>query len=504
MAGLEGLAGGILAAIEPQNLLWALWGCLLGNLIGILPGLGSAGAIAILLPLTAVLPPVPAIIMLAGIFYGSLYGGTITTILLNIPGEASSAITAIDGNPMARQGRAGSALGIAAIGSFIGGTVGTLALALGAPVLAELGLAMGPAERFAMMVFALSLLASLMGRTVIQGLIMALLGLLIGTVGMDPSLGIPRFTFGRAYLLDGINFVAAVMGLFGLSEVLLNTEEKITGLIASKVGRVVPTAREFRQSLGAMLRGSVIGTALGMVPGTNGTIASFLSYGVETSLAREPERFGNGAIEGVAGPETANNAFANANFIPLFALGIPGTASLAILMGGMMMYGLTPGPFLFKNNPDVVWTIIASMFIGNLILLILNVPLVSIWIQLLRIRYSLLAPFIAVLTLVGSYSLTNSVVSVWISIAFGVLGYIFRKLGLPLPPLVLTMIIGPMVEANLRRALQISNGDPAILVGSPISLCFLASAVLLVGWSIFRGLLRAPAPAGRMGPTESE
>ena len=439
------------------------------------------------------MPPVPAIIMLAAIFYGSSYGGTITTVLLNIPGEASSAVTALDGNPMARQGRAGAALGIAAIGSFIGGTAATFALALCAPLLARLGLLMGPVERFALMVFALSLVAGLLGRAMVRGMLMVFLGLLLGTVGSDPTLGVPRFAFGRAEFLDGINFVAAVMGLFGISEILVNTERGVGGLIAEKVGRVLPSAEDFRRSWGPIARGTGLGMALGMIPGATGVIASFLSYSVETMVSKTPERFGRGAIEGVAGPETANNAFGNANFIPLFALGIPGTASLAILMGGMMLYGLTPGPFLFRDNPEIVWTVIASMLVGNVILLILNVPLVSLWIQVLRVPYALLAPVIATLTLVGSYTITNSLASVWTTIAFGVLGYGLRKLSLPLAPLVLTMIVGPIIEMNLRRALQISRGDPAILLASPIAASLLAAAALVIALAVLRAFRRPAA-----------
>jgi putative tricarboxylic transport membrane protein len=490
MTGLEGLLGGFGNALAPDLLLWALWGCLLGNLVGVLPGLGSAGAIAILLPVTTVLPPGPAIIMLGGIYYGSQYGGTITTILLNIPGEASSAVTALDGHPMARQGRAGAALGIAAIGSFVGGCIGTLALAFGAPILARAGLAMGPAERFSMMLFALALLGTLLGKDAIKGFMMAFLGLLISTVGIDPTEGVPRFTFGEAHLLDGVNFAVAVMGLFGLAEVLLNAEERLTGGITEKVGRIVPTLAELRQALGAIVRGSIIGTGLGIIPGAGSTLASFISYGAETSVARDSSRFGRGAIEGVAGPETANNAYANASFIPLFSLGIPGTGSLAIQMGGMMMYGITPGPFLFRDNPSLVWTVIGSMLVGNIILLALNIPLVSIWIQLLRIRYSLLSPLIAILTLVGAYSITSSVFAVWIAIAFGAVGYVCHKLRLPLPPLVFTMVVGPSLESSFRRALQISNGDPSYFLSSWISIVFLGAAALLVLFVLATFLLR--------------
>ncbi|SMF56065.1 putative tricarboxylic transport membrane protein [Xaviernesmea oryzae] len=482
----EALGTGLLHAAEPQNLLWALWGCILGNLVGVLPGLGSAGAIAILVPITAVLPPVPGLIMLCAIFYGSNYGGTISTVLLNIPGEASSAITAMDGHPMAMEGRAGAALSVAAIGSFIGGVCGTLALAFGAPVLAQIGLLMGPVERFAMMIFALALITGLLGDRMVIGLVMAALGLLVGTIGIDPTLGIPRFTFGSVDLLDGVNFVAAVMGLFGISEILLNTEQRLTGKIADNVGRILPTRGELRQSWGPIWRGTGIGMLLGMIPGATSVVASFLSYSTETAVSKTPERFGKGAIEGVAGPETANNAFANSNFIPLFALGIPGTASLAILAGGMMMNGLTPGPFLFRDNPDVVWTVIASMFVGNVMLLALNVPLISVWVQLLRIRYSLLAPIIAVLTLVGSYALTENAAIVWVTIVFGVLGYFFRKLDMPIAPMVLTMIVGPGIESNLRRSLQASNGDFAVLFQSHIAVVLFLASIVLIVWSVWR------------------
>jgi putative tricarboxylic transport membrane protein len=490
MEGLHGLLGGLAVALQPEVLMWALWGCLLGNLVGVLPGLGSAGTIAILLPLTLTMEPLHGIVMLAAIFYGSNYGGTITAVLLNIPGEASSAVTTIDGHAMAKQGRAGAALGIAAVGSFIGGMLATLALAMGAPFLARVGLLMGPAERFALMVFALTLVAGLLGRLLVKGMLMALLGMLIGTVGMDPTLGVPRFTFGQVELLDGIHFVAAVVGLFGVSELLLGAERRVPGLIAERVGRVWPSREDFGRSAGAIARGSLIGTLLGMVPGATGVIASFLSYSIEASVAKAPKRFGHGAVEGVAGPETANNAFANANFIPLLALGIPGTASMAILMGGMMIYGLTPGPFLFRDNPSIVWAVIASMVIGNVMLLILNIPFVSLWIQILRVRYALLAPMIAVLTMVGSFTIDHSTTALWTTVVFGVLGYALRKLDMPLAPLVLTMIIGPFIEANLRRALQISAGDPMILIASPISIGLLILAAGMVVAAVLRNGVR--------------
>ncbi|SDN73512.1 tripartite tricarboxylate transporter permease [Ensifer sp. YR511] len=486
MSTLEALAHGLMIALQPENLLWAFLGCLLGNVVGVLPGLGSAGAIAILLPVTTVLPPTAAIIMLAGLFYGSNYGGTITTILLNIPGEASSAITAIDGNPMARKGRAGAALGISAIGSFVGGVFATIVLAFGAAQLATVGLMMGPAERFSLMVFALSLLSALLGAKAAKGMAAAFAGLLVASVGIDPVVGIPRLTFGSTEMLDGVNFVAAVMGLFGVSEVLVALEQGVRGKISENVGPVLPTRKDLRDSFAPIARGSLIGTVIGMIPGTNGTLASFLAYGAETAVAKDPTRFGKGAIEGVASPETANNAFANANFIPLLALGIPGTASLAILMGGMMMYGLTPGPFLFRDNPDVVWAVIASMFVGNFILLVLNVPLAFVWIQMLRVRYSLLAPIIVLLTLVGSYSLMNSMVGVWTTIAFGAVGYVMKKIDLPIAPMVLTMVLGPLLESNMRRALEISNGNFSVFVESPISGTILLAACLVVIFGVAR------------------
>lgn len=490
MTVFEALLQGLLIAMEPQNLVWALIGCILGNVVGILPGLGSAGAIAILLPVTVTLPPTAGIIMLAGLFYGSNYGGTITTVLLNMPGEAASTITALDGVPMARQGRAGAALGISAIGSFAGGTLATVVLAFGANSLAGFGLMMGPAERAALMVFALAMLALLLGDKAIQGMAMAFAGLLIATVGIDPTLGQPRFTFGSTALLDGINFVAAVMGLFGIAEILANLEARMTGKMSETVGPILPTRDDMRRSAMPILRGSIIGTLVGMIPGTNGTLASFISYSAETALSKEPDRFGKGAIEGVAGPETANNAFANANFIPLLALGIPGTASLAILAGGMMMYGLTPGPFLFRDSPDIVWAVIASMFVGNLILLLLNVPLATIWIQILRVPYSILAPVIVLLTLVGSYSLTNSTSSVWITIAFGLIGWQMKKFSLPVAPLVLTMVLGPLLETNIRRALSITNGDYLALMDSPISKVLIVGAVLMIALAFGRSLSR--------------
>ncbi|SMF56020.1 putative tricarboxylic transport membrane protein [Xaviernesmea oryzae] len=486
MSTTEALLHGLMLALQPENLMWGFIGCFLGNFVGVLPGLGSSGAIAILLPVTAILPPTPAIIMLTGIFYGSNYGGTITTVLLNIPGEAATAITALDGNPMAKAGRAGAALGIAAIGSFVGGSIATVLLAFGAPSLAKLGLMMGPAERCALMIFALCLLAMLLGRKAASGMAAALLGLLIASVGIDPVMGMPRFTFGQPELLDGINFVAAVMGLFGMSEVFVALEQRLVGKITENVGPIMPTREDLRVSVKPILRGTVIGSLIGMIPGTNSALASFLAYGVETSVAKDPSRFGKGAIEGVASPETANNAFANANFIPLLALGIPGTASLAILMGGMMMYGLAPGPFLFRDNPDIVWAVIASMFVGNLILLILNLPLASMWIQMLRVRYSLLAPVIVLFTLVGSYSISSSMVSVWTTLTFGIIGFGMKKFDLPIAPMVLTMVLGPLLEANLRRALTISRGDFSVFFNHPISAVILVAAALVLTFLVLR------------------
>jgi putative tricarboxylic transport membrane protein len=465
----------------PMNLLYALIGCILGTLIGVLPGLGPAAGTAILIPVTFSLDPIGGIIMLAAIYYGAMYGGTITSVLVNVPGEAASVITCLDGYQMAKQGRAGPALGIAAIGSFIGGTFATFALMVVSLPLATLALRFGPPEVFALLVVGLSLVTGLSGRSLLAALIMTLLGLLLSMIGMDPVRGAPRFTLGIPALYDGVGFIPVVMGLFGIGEILLSMEAPVLEIIKTKLTDLFPNRKEWRVSAGAIGRGTVIGFFLGLIPGIGSIIPTFLAYVVEKKVSKHPEKFGTGVIEGVASPETANNSYANAAMVPLLTLGIPGSPTLAVLMGAFIIHGLTPGPFLFKERPDVVWGLIASLYLGNLILLILNLPLVGLWAKLLEIRYQFLYPGILLFCILGAYSLNESVFDVGIMIGFGVLGYIFRKIDWPLAPTVLALILGPMMERNLRTALEMSGGDLSILVTRPISavLLIIAAIVLL-------------------------
>jgi putative tricarboxylic transport membrane protein len=471
---------GFSVATLPVNLLYAFIGCVLGTLIGVLPGLGPAAGTAILIPITFNLDAIGAIIMLAAIYYGAMYGGTITSVLVNVPGEAASVITCLDGYQMAKQGRAGPALGIAAIGSFIGGTFATLALMVVSLPLASLALRFGPPEVFALLVVGLSLVTGLSGRSVLAALIMTLFGLLMAMVGMDPVRGAPRFTFGIPSLYDGIGFVPVVMGLFGVGEILLSMEAPVLDVIKTKLTDLLPDRKEWKVSAGAIGRGTLIGFFLGLIPGIGAIIPTFIAYVVEKKVSKHPERFGTGVIEGVASPETANNAYANAAMVPLLTLGIPGSPTLAVLMGAFIIHGLTPGPFLFKERPDVVWGLIASLSVGNVMLLILNLPLVGLWAKLLELRFQFLYPGILLFCILGAYSLNQSVFDVGVMVVFGVLGYVFRKLDWPLAPTVLALILGPMMERALRTSLEMSAGDVTIFMTRPIATILLAVAVIVL------------------------
>ncbi len=487
---------GFMTAMTPEYLLYALIGCLVGTLVGVLPGIGSAGGMVILLPITFGMDPTGAIIMLSAIFYGSYYGGTISTILLSVPGEVASVVTMLDGTSMAKQGRGGVALSIAAIGSFIGGTAAVLALVGIAPILGEVALAFGPAEFFALLAVGLAMLSLLAGESMIRALIMAVFGLLLGVIGTDPTMGTPRFTFGMTPLLGGLDFVPVVMGLFGLSEVLMASEKPAPTVDKNAVNRIYPTRDDMKRSAMPIARGTLLGFFVGLIPGTTQALASFLSYGVERGVAKDKSRFGKGAIEGVAGPETANNSHANAALIPLFTLGIPGSPSIAILLGAFIMNGLTPGPLLFSEHPEIAWPIIASMVIGNFMLLLLNAPLVAIWIKVLQIPLRILNPIIIMFICLGTYLVNNSAFDVWVMIIFGVIGVVLRKLRFPLAPLALTLIVGPMMENALRQALSISRGSLEILVRSPISITLLIIAALVITmpmWS--KGVRRGRAAA---------
>ena len=481
MEALQYWMQGFSVATLPINLMFALIGCVLGTLIGVLPGLGPAAGTAILIPITFNLDPIGAIIMLAAIYYGAMYGGTITSVLVNVPGEAASVITCFDGYQMAKQGRAGPALGIAAIGSFVGGTFATFALMVVSLPLASFALRFGPPEVFALLVVGLSLVTGLAGRSLLAALIMTFFGLLLAMIGMDPVRGAPRFTFGVQDLYDGVGFVPVVMGLFGVGEILVSMEQPVLEVIKTKLSDLFPKRKEWGISSAAIGRGTIIGFFLGLIPGIGAIIPTFLAYVVEKKVSKHPEKFGTGVIEGVASPETANNSYANAAMVPLLTLGIPGSPTLAVLMGAFIIHGLTPGPFLFKERPDVVWGLIASLYLGNVILLILNLPLVGLWAKLLEIRYQYLYPGILLFCILGAYSLNQSVFDVTMMVLFGIVGYVFRKLDWPLAPAILALILGPMMERSLRTSLEMSGGDLFIFFQRPISavLLILAAAILV-------------------------
>lgn len=487
MGVLESLLLGFEVALQPLNLLYVFVGVALGTVIGVLPGLGPTATIALLLPLTFAIPPESAIIMLAGIYYGSMYGGTITSVLLQLPGEAASVVTTFDGYQMAQQGRAGPALGIAAIGSFIGGTVSVVGLTLFAPLLAAFAVRFGPPEYTALTVLGILLVTYLGTKSFAKSLVMACLGLLLASIGQDPVAGTQRFAFGIIDLLKGLDFVAVAMGLFGVGEILYNLENEGRGtLTTSRISHIWPTMRDWAQSRGAILRGSVLGFVIGILPGGGGVVSSLASYALEKRRAREPERFGKGAIEGVAGPETANNASSTSAFIPLLTLGIPSNVVLALLFGALLLQNITPGPQLINDNPGIFWGVIASMFIGNLILLILNLPLVGIFVQILRLRMGILAALAVVVTMVGVFSINNNIFDMWVVLVFGLLGYVMRKTGFEPGPLILAFVLGPIMERSFRQSLLISNGDPTIFFTRPISGALMGIAALLIALSVFQ------------------
>ncbi len=478
---LGNLAIGFDVAFSAQTLLYAFFGVVLGTLIGVLPGIGPVPTIAMLLPITYALPPVAALIMLAGIYYGAQYGGSTTAILVNLPGESSSVVTCLDGYQMARQGRAGTALAVAAIGSFIAGTFATLLIAAFAPPLADMALKFGPAEYFSLMVLGLIAAVVLASGSLIKAFGMIMLGLLLGIIGTDVNSGMQRYTFGVAELSDGIGFVVVAMGLFGFAEIIINLEHKEhREVFTSKVEGLWLKWKDFKQALPAMLRGTAIGSILGILPGGGALLSAFASYTVEKKIAKDPSRFGKGAIEGVAGPESANNAGAQTSFIPLLTLGIPGNAVMALMVGAMTIHSIQPGPQVMTSNPQLFWGLIVSMWIGNLMLVILNLPMIGIWVKLLQVPYRLLYPAILLFCCIGVYSIQNNVFDVYMTVAFGVLGWIFVKLDCEPAPLLLGFILGPMMEENLRRALLLSRGDPTVFVTRPISAVMLGIAVILL------------------------
>jgi putative tricarboxylic transport membrane protein len=472
---------GLGVAFQWQNLLYCLAGVLAGTLIGVLPGIGPLGAIALLLPTTFFLNPVAALIMLAGIYYGAMYGGSTTSILVNIPGEAASVVTCLDGYQMAKQGRAGPALGICAFGSFIAGTIAVMMLLLVAPPIARFALRFGPPEYFSLMLLGLTVLVYLANGPIIKALMMAALGLILGIIGTDLITGRARFTFGISELEDGLNIIPVVMGLFGVSEVLVNVEKIIERKVGkTKIRGLLPSLQDWKDSIRPILRGSFLGFFLGTLPGGGALISSFASYAMEKKLSKHPERFGKGAIEGVAGPESANNSAAQGAFIPLLTLGIPNNAVMALILGALVIHGIQPGPLLMKEHPDIFWGVIASMYIGNAMLLILNLPFIGMWVKVLKIRYNLLFPLILLFCLIGVFSVNNNTFDIWLMIGFGIFGYLARKFEYEMAPLVLALILGPMFENALRQSLIIFDGNPLVFLTRPISAAFVIIATLLL------------------------
>lgn len=478
---LSNLWMGLSVASSITNLGYCLLGVFLGTAIGVLPGLGPVATIAMLLPLTFGLPPETALIMLAGIYYGAQYGGSTTAILVNLPGEPSSVVTALDGYQMARQGQAGRALSTAAIGSFIAGTISTLLIALFAPALAVVALQFGPAEYFALMVLGLIASIVMASGSLLQAFGMILTGLLLGMVGTDVNSAVPRFTFDVPMLSDGINFVVLAMGIFGLGEIVANLEaEGERTLLTRKVTGLMPTREDWRRIIGPIVRGTALGSVLGILPGGGAALASFGSYSLEKRLSKEPERFGKGAIEGVAGPESANNAGAQTSFIPMLTLGLPSNSVMALMIGAMLIQGIQPGPSVMTEQPTLFWGLIASMWIGNLMLLVLNLPLIGLWVRMIAIPYHFLFPTIIALCAIGVFSVNNSLFDVYAMALFGAVGYLFRKLEVEPAPMLLAFILGPMMEEFLRRTLLFSKGDPSIFFTRPLSASLLLIAAIML------------------------
>jgi putative tricarboxylic transport membrane protein len=469
-------------AFSLQNLLYCLIGVSVGTLIGVLPGIGPLGTIAILLPITYNVSPVGALIMLAGIYYGAQYGGSTTAILVNLPGETSAVVTCIDGYQMARQGRAGPALAIAAIGSFIAGTFGTLLIAVAGPPLADVALKFGSPEYFSLMLMGLVAAAVLAQGDMVKSLAMVAFGLLLGIVGTDVNTGTQRYSFGVPELSDGIGFIVVAVGVFAIGEIINNLgESEERRIFTAKVGSLMPSREDFRRSIGPILRGTGLGCFFGVLPGTGPAIASFASYILEKKVADDPSRFGKGAIEGVAAPESANNADAQCKFIPMLTLGLPASGVMALMLGALTIQGIQPGPQVMTQRPDLFWGLVASMWIGNAMLVILNLPMIGLWVKLLQVPYRLLFPAIMAFSAIGIYSVNNSSFEIYLTAAFGIIGFVCMRLGFPLAPMLLGFVLGPMMEENLRRSMLMAGGDPSVFVTRPISLAFIiATAAILV------------------------
>jgi putative tricarboxylic transport membrane protein len=483
---INNLIMGLGVALQPMNLLYCFIGVFIGTLVGVLPGIGPVGALSLLLPVTFHVPPISAFIMLLGICYGCQYGGSTTSILVNIPGEAASVVTCLDGYAMAKKGRAGPALGMAAFASFYAGTISLFGLVFLAPTLAELGLRIGPPENFALMAFGLSLIIYLSSSSIEKSLMMAAVGLILATVGLDPVTTRPRFTFGIMALRDGVGFAQVVIGLFGLSEVLVTVERLVKqDVLNTQIKSLLPSLQDWKDSFWPMTRASVLSFLMGIIPGINVVIPTFISYTLEKKISKHPEKFGTGVIEGVAAPEAANNAAAGGTMVPLLSLGIPTGAANALVLGALIIHGLIPGPLLIKQSPQVFWGVVASMYIGNVMLLLLNLPLIGLWVRILKIPYDILFSLITLFCLIGAYTINGNITDMFIMIFFGALGYVMRKLDYEAPPLILAMVLGPLMEASLRRSIIISKGDFTIFLQRPIAAVFLALALFILVSPLF-------------------
>ncbi len=498
---LQHLASGFGIATTLQNLFYCLTGAIVGTLIGVLPGIGPIAGIALLIPATFGINPTSAIIMLAGIYYGAMYGGSTTSILLNVPGETASVITCIDGYQMAQKGRAGPALAICAIGSFIAGTIGIFGLVFLAPPLAEAALAFGPPEYFSLMVFGFIVLSNVTGTSLIKSLMMAVVGLIVGTIGLDPVTGDARFTFGSPFLLGGIEFVAVAIGLFGIGEVLANVESPAELLeqrvLVPRLRELYPTLDDLKKSIKPILRGSGVGFGVGLVPGPAPVIATYSSYMIERKISKHPDEFGKGAIEGVAGPESANNSACQSAFIPLFVLGIPFAPPTAILLGALLIHGVNPGPMLIGEHPELFWGVIASMYIGNFILLLLNLPFVPIFANILRIPKKILLPLVILFCITGMYTVNNSIDDIWVMLLFGALGFLMRKWAFEAAPLLLALVLGPKLEVAFRQSLMISHGHFGIFINRPISMAFLLATLAFLSIPLIRVAAKSTMKGGK-------
>jgi putative tricarboxylic transport membrane protein len=477
----QGILFGLSVALEPLNLLACFVGVFVGTLVGVLPGIGPVATMSLLFPVTYAMSPTASIIMMAGIYYGAMYGGSTTSILVNIPGEAASVVTCLDGYQMARRGRAGVALGIAAFGSFIAGTLGVVGVMLLAPPLARFALGFGPPEIFTLLLLGFTMIAYLASRSRLKAAAMALLGFFLGTVGLDPITATPRFTLGTVTLTDGIGLVPMIMGLFGVSEVLANVEEGADQeVFQARIAGLLPNAEDWKRSAAPIARGSVLGFLLGILPGVGAIIPTFIAYALEKRLSRHPEQFGQGAIEGVAGPEAANNAATGGSMIPLLTLGIAPNVVMAVLLGAFLVHGVQPGPLMIREHPEIFWGVIASMYVGNAMLLVLNVPLIGLWVQLLRVPYAVLFPLILLFCVIGVYSVSGNPWDTVLMLVFGVVGYLMKKFEYEPAPLVLAYVLGRLAEESIRQSLLLSRGDPAIFVTRPLAAVFLVAAGVVI------------------------